>query len=212
MIRIWQNLSDAIFHHAAERPGAPALIECDRPLSYADFASLVGKASVHLRDIGVGPGDRVGIALVNSADHLILFYAAMRAGAVPIEISAQTSEAERDALAAKFGISLLFEEPDARAAASRRTIWVDAGWRASIESRTGDFRHDDPGGDPFIVGLTSGSTGLPKGAIALHRHIQLRYRDALAARAQSTAMASRAAAMVARPVEKVTRLPSEMSL
>ena len=185
MIPVWQNLSDAIFHHAAKRPAAPALVENDRPLSYGDFAALVGKASVHLRDIGVGPGDRVGIVLANSADHLILFYAAMRAGAVPIEISPQTSEAEREALAEKFGIGLLFEEPDARAAASRRTIWVDAGWRASIESRTGDWRHDDPKRDPFIVGLTSGSTGLPKGAIILHRHIQLRYRDALAARAQS---------------------------
>jgi len=185
MIPIWQNLSDAIFHHAAERPAAPALIENDRPLSYRDFAALVGKASVHLRDIGVGPGDRVGIALANSADHLILFYGAMRAGAVPIEISPRSSEAEREALAEKFGISLLFEEPDARAAASRRTIWVDAGWRASIETRTGDWRHDDPDGDPFIVGLTSGSTGLPKGAMTLHRHLQMRFRNRTAALAQS---------------------------
>jgi len=172
----WRNLSDAIFHYAAERPDAPALIENDRPLSYAEFASLVGKASVHLRDLGVGPGDRVGIALANSADHLVLFYALMRAGAVPTEISPRATEAERDALAEKFGLRLLFEEPDARAQASQRTVWVDAGWRPMIASRSGDWRHNDPEREDYLVGLSSGSTGVPKGVATTHRQIFARFR------------------------------------
>jgi acyl-coenzyme A synthetase/AMP-(fatty) acid ligase len=172
----WRNLSDAIFHYAAERPDAPALIESDRPLSYAEFASLVGKASVHLRDLGVGPGDRVGIALANSADHLILFYGLMRAGAVPTEISPRTTEAEREALAEKFGLRLLFEEPDARDRASRRTVWVDAGWRAMVAERSGDWRYDGREREHYLVGLSSGSTGIPKGVATTHRQLLTRFR------------------------------------
>ena len=172
----WRNLSDAIFHYAAERPDAPALLENDRRLSYAEFASLVGKASLHLRDLGVGPGDRVGIALANSADHLILFYGLMRVGAVPAEISPHATEAERDALAEKFGLRLLFEEPDARAHASQRTVWVDAGWRVMIAERSGDWRHDDPEREDYLLGLSSGSTGVPKGVATTHRQLLTRFR------------------------------------
>ena len=176
MTKNWQNLSDAIFDHAAARPEAPALIEYDRPLSFRDFAGLVSKASAHLRDIGVGPGDRIGIALANTADHLILFYALMRAGAAPVEISPQATEQERETLAEKFGIRLLFEEPDARTAPSLRTIWVDAGWRAMIAERSGDWRHEAPGQEPYLVGLSSGSTGVPKGVATTHRQLLTRFR------------------------------------
>ncbi|HVM78424.1 MAG TPA: class I adenylate-forming enzyme family protein [Stellaceae bacterium] len=177
MTAIWQNLSDAIFDHAARRPEAPALIESVRTLKYGEFAALVGKASAHLRDIGVGPGDRIGIALTNSTDHLILFYALARIGAAPVEISPQATEQERERLAEKFGIRLLFEEPDARAEPSLRTVWLDTGWRAMIAERSGDWRHGGSGDEPYLVGLSSGSTGVPKGVATTHRQLLARFRE-----------------------------------
>jgi len=168
-----QNLSDPIFEVAAASPERPAVIEHERALSFRDFAVLIGKASAYLRGIGVGPGDRIGIALTNSGDHLILFYALARLGAAPVEIAPGTTSAQREALAEKFGIRLLFEEPDARSEPSLRTVWLDTGWRAMIAERSGDFRYDGPE-EPYLVGLSSGTTGTPKGVATTHRQLLAR--------------------------------------
>ncbi len=71
----WDNLSGAIFEHATRQPDAPALIEGPMVLSYRDFAALGGKASVYLRDHGIAAGSGIGLALGNSIDQFILYFA-----------------------------------------------------------------------------------------------------------------------------------------
>ncbi len=80
------NLSDPVFHYAAERPDARALIDGPSVLTYRQLADLVGRASVYLTARGIGVGDRVGVSLTNSIDHVILVLALLRVGATLAEL------------------------------------------------------------------------------------------------------------------------------
>jgi len=171
----WQNITDAIFHYAKERPDAPALVEGRETIDYRELARLVGNASVYLRELGVEPGDRVGLCLTNGADHLILSFAAMRVGAALLEISPHSSQSDREAMVRKYGISTIFTEPDAPIVSGTKSLWLDVRWREQIAGKNGDWRCPDGEKEPYVIGLSSGSTGVPKGVVTTHRQQLARY-------------------------------------
>jgi non-ribosomal peptide synthetase component E (peptide arylation enzyme) len=78
----YDNLSDCVFYHAEVTPEAPALVQSRQTLSYAGLAALVRQAAVYLREAGIGPCDRVGIALGNTIERVALALGLMRIGAV----------------------------------------------------------------------------------------------------------------------------------
>src|SRR4051794_6896179 len=82
----WNNLSDSIFYYAERNPDAAAIYEGTAKLTYSELAILIGKASIYLHDLGLTRGDLVGISLPTNAEHLVLFFAALRIGAVPVDI------------------------------------------------------------------------------------------------------------------------------
>jgi long-chain acyl-CoA synthetase len=175
----WDNLSDAVFEHAARRPEAAAVIDGGRTLGYGALAALVGKAAVHLRDIGIGAGDRVGVALATSTDHIVLTLALMRVGAVIVELAPYGTAQDQAAVVRKFGIGTVFYEADAeppRGAGSQR---IDVGWRALIERKEGDARFEGNSDALHAITLTAGSTGEPKGVITTQRQRLLRFEAAL---------------------------------
>ncbi|HMK66942.1 MAG TPA: class I adenylate-forming enzyme family protein [Stellaceae bacterium] len=174
----WSNLTDAIFHYAEERPDALALVGGRDAIDFRTLARLVGSASLYLRDLGVNPGDRVGLCLTNSTDHLILSLAAMRVGAALIEMSPQLAPPDREAMVRKYGISTLFSEPDAPVVAATKSLWLDIRWREQIAQRSGDWRAPDGEREPYVILLSSGTTGLPKGMATTHRQYLARYRAA----------------------------------
>lgn len=53
--------------------------------TYSELGSLVDRGAEVLRRMGVGPGDRVAIALPNCPQHVVAFYAALRLGAIVVE-------------------------------------------------------------------------------------------------------------------------------
>jgi len=69
----FQNISDAVFHHAAATPGAPALICGRSTLSYAELAKLVGQATVWLGRRGVKAGDHADVAMSHSGEDIVAF-------------------------------------------------------------------------------------------------------------------------------------------
>src|SRR5262245_43125467 len=84
----WLNVSDAIFHNARRRPSHPAIVERERTISYAELAVLVAKTAGHVEAIGTAPGDIVGVALGDDADHVVALLAIAWRGAVilPMDI------------------------------------------------------------------------------------------------------------------------------
>jgi long-chain acyl-CoA synthetase len=175
----WTNISDPIFHWAAERPDQPALHEGHLTLTYGELAPLVGKAAVYLGGLGIGAGDRVAISLTNSIDHFILTLGLLRLGAttmeVPYHVNAPAAE-----LLADFSIRTIFLEPAVTPPAGVTAIRLDGNWRSLVSRAHGDRRHPGNGEDTFTISLTSGTTGVPKGSLSPQR----RYFERMAAWAE----------------------------
>lgn len=180
MSAAWTNITDAIFDHARVRPTAVAVVEGPTALTFRSFADLIAKATAWLAQQKIKPGNRVGVRMTNSADHLILSLALLRMGAVKFELSPNHTPKQLEAITRKFSLTELFVEPPMKTYRGARAIVVDINWRAAVEACAGDVRHDDKKGEPWFVELGSGRTGVSKGVIVHHSQVIARYREYLA--------------------------------
>lgn len=80
-------LVDRLLHTCQQYPQSPALVFNDREITYAQLQELISRLSSGLKKIGVKPGDRVMVALENSPEFVVAFYALLQLGAtfVPID-------------------------------------------------------------------------------------------------------------------------------
>jgi long-chain acyl-CoA synthetase len=177
MAPVFENLSDAVFHHARQRPDAPAIHQGKVTLAYREFAGGIAKAAVHLRDLGVKPGELVGLQLPTSIPHVILLFAILRVGAVPVDIPLRRPSG-RDPFKI-FGVKRVIGVPGIMAPDATVHV-LDDDWRTAINAKTGDHRFAGAPDQLFLFSLTSGSTGVPKGVVTSQREWWERYRSAAA--------------------------------
>ncbi len=148
----------------AEDPDREALVTRSARLTYAELDRLAARAARALRDLGVGPGDRVAASLPNDAAVVVAFHGAMRLGAVWVGINRVLAPPEKRFLLADSGAVLLLASGDEGDLGVRTVGPVD--WSAAMEAAG-----DGPVGadvDPFApagIAYTSGTTGHPKGAV-----------------------------------------------
>ena len=81
-----------LVHHylrrtAAAMPDATALIDGRTAVAYAEVSDLASRFANVLLETGVAPGDRVIIALENSAEFIACYFGTMVAGAVAVPLS-----------------------------------------------------------------------------------------------------------------------------
>ena len=69
----------------AAAPGA--LLDRDRPLTYATLADESARLACALRELGVRPGDRIALWLPNVPAWLTLFFACARLGAIAVSVN-----------------------------------------------------------------------------------------------------------------------------
>ncbi|MCP1778075.1 AMP-binding protein [Bradyrhizobium japonicum] len=88
-------LYDALVQAALDRPSHPATVFYGASLSYAELRARVDALAGFLQNAcGVKRGDRVMIALQNSPQYVIAYYAVMRADAVIVPINPMNKTAE----------------------------------------------------------------------------------------------------------------------
>jgi fatty-acyl-CoA synthase len=167
-------------------PEKPAIGIADQPpLSWAQFREReIGLASA-LQRAGVLPGDRVGILLANSIDYVVVIFALARVGAIAVRLNWRLTSHELNFILRDSGARLLFLDDQFadKVAASRAEIPVQryvvrgdlsvaAGWAEPLaEFMTGPTSDAFPElgmETPVSLMYTSGTTGLPKGAIWTH--------------------------------------------
>ena len=124
---------------AAARPGHPALEYGSERLSYGELLDRARRAAGVLAAEGVGPRDRVGLALAPGVDLVVALHGTLLLGATAVPVDARFGAEERAAVSA-----------DCR-------VVVDA----PLDGAPADpVAHDL--GAPAIVVHTSGTTGAPK--------------------------------------------------
>jgi fatty-acyl-CoA synthase len=92
---------------AARHASGVAIVGPDESLTYAELAGRSRQAAAVLAELGVGPGDAVGLLAPNSAQWIVLTLAAIRRGATVHTFNTWVRPAELDYLLRASGVSVL---------------------------------------------------------------------------------------------------------
>jgi long-chain acyl-CoA synthetase len=175
------NLADMLIETAAEHGGRTAIKLDDLELPYAGVEGASRHAAGLLAAKGIGSGDRVGLMLPNVPYFPVLFFGALRLGAVVVPMNPLLKEREVAFHLEDSGAKLLlawhqFGEPAAAgaAAAGAECVLVTPG---ETEQQIGAAppladvaaRED---ADTALILYTSGTTGTPKGAELTHGNLR----------------------------------------
>jgi long-chain acyl-CoA synthetase len=153
------------------------LVQGERRVSFAENEVAVHRVASTLHERGIGLGDRVLLFGANSIEWVTAFWAILEVGGTIVLGNAWWSKAELahalDTVQPK--VVLADEARAARLPDDRQRLEFDelaaAAARPSRESGWNARRAPVQEDDPAIVLFTSGTTGLPKGAVLSHRGI-----------------------------------------
>jgi long-chain acyl-CoA synthetase len=174
------NFAEELSAAAAEHGDRPAVKLDDVVLNYALLNGATMHAAGMLRELGIGPGDRVGMQLPNVPYFPAIYFGALRLGAVVVpmnpllkgrEVAYHLSDSGAKAIVAWHGFAEA-AEAGAREAGAECVIARPGEFEQRIGSAQPvseiEPREDD---DPAVIVYTSGTTGTPKGATIMHSNL-----------------------------------------
>ncbi|KIP53304.1 long-chain-fatty-acid--CoA ligase [Leucobacter komagatae] len=176
MTNLAMNLVNTTELHADR----PAIRLGDAVLNYGQFEQATQLVAALFHKHGVGPGDRVALMLPNVPHFALLYYGALRIGAVVVPMNPLLKEREVSYHLSDSGAKLLFvwtgfdQAGEAGAAlAGAEAIVVDpATWPGLLAGLAPVAEViDSAAGDTAVILYTSGTTGKPKGAELTHANI-----------------------------------------
>ena len=163
----WLDLFDECLRR---RPDALAIASTTGDLTYAELELRSVRVAAGLRQVGAGPGERVGVCARRGPDLLVALLATLRTGAayVPLDPSYPAARLAEIAGLADL-VTTLRDHRLPPELAEHLEPSIDL--RTLGKSDAGVPRLDAPGpgpADPAYVIFTSGSTGRPKGVVVPH--------------------------------------------
>ena len=159
-------------HQAAARPDAVAVVAGDGRLTYAELDGRANQLAHHLVEMGVRPGDVVGVCTEKSTATVIAILAVMKAGAayVPLDPTYPASRIAEMVGDARADVLLTWGAGDrATAGLPVRRVRLDAEWPQVAARPTTPLDLVVPAEAFAYVIYTSGSSGRPKGVMLDHR-------------------------------------------
>ncbi|MEU9234324.1 amino acid adenylation domain-containing protein [Streptomyces subrutilus] len=168
------SVLELIDREVAAHPGAPAVREPDREVTYAELDRLADTVAGRLgRDFGIGRGDTVLIAARAGADFTAAVLGALRAGAayLPVDTTYPPERIEQ-ILRASSAALLVLADPgtlDTGAPGVRATGLAGLVAPQPPGGAPAAVRRAPAPEDPAYVIFSSGSTGSPKGIVQTHR-------------------------------------------
>ena len=125
---------DMIARGASAHGDAPAIIQGERALSFAEFKDRVDALARGLAALGIGTGERVCILAQNDAAYLELYGACARQGiaAYPINWRLTAEEVERDGRGPGQIPQQVQGRRERTAGTSERARWNEEGHRRAV--------------------------------------------------------------------------------
>ncbi len=181
---VWETVAGIV-------PDAPAVVQGDRRLTWSQFDARANGVARALLEAGVSHQDKVAQYLYNCPEYLESFFAACKAGLVPVNTNYRYMDEElvylwdnADAVAVVFhgAFTERIDHLRERVPAVRTWLWVDddtgpcPDWALPYEAaaETTTERVEGPwgrSGDDLMLLYTGGTTGMPKGVMwGQHEH------------------------------------------
>ncbi len=190
------NVGAHLSKRALLNPDLEALVDeaAGRRFSFAELNEQVDRAAHLFTGLGLAKGDRVAVLLPNGHQFVVAFYAAARAGLVVVPLNWRLVADELAFMLRDSGASALVSDTEYDAVVADLhsrgggadgvpvAHWLRVG--ADTPAWAGDFDAlvdqasadpvsvDADGDDPLFIMYTSGTTGLPKGALHTHDSVQ----------------------------------------
>jgi len=153
-----------------------------REISYADLNARVNRLANGLLSIGVKRGDAVALSVGNRIEHLEIIFATAKIGALAIPLDVKWKALELASVVAALEPRFIILQEDCVAEFDRAkelrdlsllktvSLSTDLGYSGLLHGQSSDepdVRVEEE--NPFVVMLTSGTTGFPKGCLATQR-------------------------------------------
>ena len=169
-------------HWASVQPDAPMLTQGDTTVTWGELYDRAVRVAGALAAEGVGPGDRVAFLDRNGIEYFEVFFGCALMGAVSVAVNWRLAPLEMAAIIEDARAAVLVYGPDyqdavteLRGSVSGVRCYVPleefAAWRDAGSDAPSDPGFE-PGPDDVVTQLyTSGTTGLPKGAMISGRNL-----------------------------------------
>jgi len=183
------NIGDWIKKWSFLQPHKRALIFEDRSFTYQEVNLRTNQLSHFLLEQGVQKGDRISVLLYNCHQYIEIFFALSKIGAILVPLNWRLAGPELEFIIKDSRSRMIIFEPEfvEVIASIRPHLNLSDGDYISVGSPCPDWAKDYEKGllkcpvqepqlhvfvgdeDPHILMYTSGTTGIPKGAILSHR-------------------------------------------
>jgi amino acid adenylation domain-containing protein len=172
-------LHQLVERQAAATPAATAVVFEGRELTYRELDGRANALARRLRELGVGPDERVGVAVPRSLALVVANLAVLKAGGACVPIDPAYPLARRRLIAEDAAVRLVLRAgtgPASDAAPDAAPV-LDLDAFGTPVAATGPTGSADPATIAWVL-YTSGSTGRPKGVAMSHRalHNQVQWQ------------------------------------
>jgi acyl-CoA synthetase (AMP-forming)/AMP-acid ligase II len=175
----WMTLPALFAKRAQAQPQAKALTDGQTTLSYGELAARVARLSGGLQTLNLRRGDRIALWSENRLEVIELELAAAQLGVIVACLNWRLSEAEQRHCIGLVAPSLVVASPRYEDAllqlglAGVRTLTFGAEYQR-LRDASAPALADVQAEEGFVILYTSGTTGLPKGALISQRAIVAR--------------------------------------
>jgi long-chain acyl-CoA synthetase len=174
------NLAQILPRTAAKHPDRVALKLDDLELTYSELDDASARVGGLLGEMGIGPGDHVGIMLPNVPYFPMVYFGVLRSGGIVVPMNVLLKERETGFYLSDSEAKAVFAWHDFAAAASAgagedgaECLVVEPGQFEDLVAGAEPLAEvaDRSGDDTAVLLYTSGTTGQPKGAELTHSNL-----------------------------------------